>query len=158
MTTSIDTVRRVRPVERSVFPERAQVEPIEWPGGRPRERGGRAAGRAAARSGRRVRAMARSCARPRVSGRPGEWFWLTSVAIFTCAFVIMVGLFAMRDAPGVGETTVVQVRAGETLWGIANRMAPGSDPHAVVQRIVESNGLGAPSVEVGQSLVVPTGG
>ncbi|GAA2340440.1 hypothetical protein GCM10009854_16090 [Saccharopolyspora halophila] len=134
------------------------MEPIEWPEAGLRERGGPVGGRAAGRSGRWGRFVARSCARPRAAGRPGEWVLLASVAIFTCGFVIMVGLFGMGDAPEVGETTVVQVRAGETLWGIANRMASGSDPHAVVQRIVESNGLGAPSVETGQSLVVPTNG
>ncbi|MFC7344050.1 LysM peptidoglycan-binding domain-containing protein [Saccharopolyspora griseoalba] len=76
--------------------------------------------------------------------------------MISCGFVIMVGLFGVGgDAPGAGETAVVRVHSGDTLWGIANRVAPDADPRAVVQRIVELNGLGAPSAEVGRHLVVP---
>lgn len=105
----------------------------------------------------RARGTARSCARPRVSGRPGEWFWLASVAAISCGFVVLLGLFGVSGgAPGGDGTAVVQVRAGDTLWGVANRVAPDSDPRAVVQRIVELNGLDASSAEVGSHLVVPT--
>jgi nucleoid-associated protein YgaU len=78
--------------------------------------------------------------------------------VISCGFVIMVGLFeAGGDVSEAGRTAVVRVHAGDTLWGIANRVDPDADPRAVVHRIVELNGLGAPSVEAGSHLVVPTG-
>ncbi|WP_406692177.1 LysM peptidoglycan-binding domain-containing protein [Saccharopolyspora sp. ID03-671] len=49
------------------------------------------------------------------------------------------------------------MRTGDTLWGIATRMAPDEDPRAVVERIVELNGLGGASAEAGRHLVVPVG-
>ena len=157
MTTSIDTVRRFRPVERAVLPARAQVEPIGWPSdAAPREGRGRIAGAVSRARGWRGGATARSCSRPRAAARPGEWFWLASVAMISCGFVIMVGLFGVGgEAPEAGRTAVVRVQAGDTLWGIANRVDPDADPRALVQRIVELNGLGAPSVEAGSRLVVP---
>ena len=148
MTTSIDTVRRVRPVERAVLPARPQVEPIEWTErAARRERRAHTADRGSQVRGR-ASGAARSCARPRVSERPGEWFWLASVAVLSCGFVVLLGLFgagAGAGAPGGDGTAVVQVRAGDTLWGVAKRVAPDSDPRVVVHRIVELNGLGASS-------------
>ncbi|WP_233576373.1 LysM peptidoglycan-binding domain-containing protein [Saccharopolyspora rhizosphaerae] len=80
---------------------------------------------------------------------------LGGVAASTFLVVVLVGLFGAGDAPVTGGTTVVQVHTGDTLWGIATRTAPGEDPRAVVERIVELNGLGAPVAEAGRHLVVP---
>jgi LysM repeat protein len=48
----------------------------------------------------------------------------------------------------------VTVHDGDTLWGIAKRIAPGSDPRAVVDRIKSLNHLGSAALQPGQSLVV----
>jgi len=56
------------------------------------------------------------------------------------------------------ETAVVQVRQGENLSSLASRVAPGAPTSAVVQRIVDLNGLGTVAVRTGQALVVPAGG
>ncbi|MFL6139158.1 MAG: LysM peptidoglycan-binding domain-containing protein [Frankiaceae bacterium] len=59
------------------------------------------------------------------------------------------------DRP-TGQPTVV-VRAGDTLWSIARRCAPGSDPRRTVDHIVAANHLTSPTVRAGQRLVVPRG-
>jgi nucleoid-associated protein YgaU len=50
---------------------------------------------------------------------------------------------------------VVVVHPGDTLWSIAQHVAPGSDPREVVARIADANGLPTSDVRVGQQLVVP---
>ncbi|HVQ89202.1 MAG TPA: LysM peptidoglycan-binding domain-containing protein [Actinomycetes bacterium] len=47
------------------------------------------------------------------------------------------------------------VQPGETLWQIAESVAPGVDPRDTVARIVELNDLPNSSVAAGQSLLVP---
>ena len=55
--------------------------------------------------------------------------------------------------PPVAQVVVVQT--GETLWGIAREVAPGSDPRGVVRQIRQMNDLGTTPVVPGQSIVVP---
>ncbi len=62
---------------------------------------------------------------------------------------------ASAQTEGVQYSTVV-VQAGETLWGIARDVAPGSDPRGVVQQIRDLNELGTEPIVVGQSIIVPT--
>ena len=54
---------------------------------------------------------------------------------------------------GPAPTTVVQ--PGETLWGIARRVAPGADPRATVARLTDLNDLGSRPIVAGQRLVLP---
>ena len=61
------------------------------------------------------------------------------------------------DAGLPAETLVVRVGAGETVWDVAVRVAPESDPRAVVQRIRELNGMTTSAVQPGQQLQVPDG-
>jgi LysM repeat protein len=49
----------------------------------------------------------------------------------------------------------VTVQPGESLWQIAQRVAPGADPRATIERILEINGLSSGSVQAGQQLAVP---
>lgn len=53
----------------------------------------------------------------------------------------------------VSSTWVVQ--PGETLWVIAERLAPDTDPRETVARIVAMNDLPSSSVLVGQELQIP---
>jgi nucleoid-associated protein YgaU len=55
------------------------------------------------------------------------------------------------------KTATVVVQPGQTLWQIASRVAPGSDPRTTVHRIEELNGLTSASVSAGQRLYVPAG-
>jgi predicted Zn-dependent protease len=50
----------------------------------------------------------------------------------------------------------VTVQAGETLWGIAEEMAPTADPRDVIADIVSLNQLPSSEVQPGQRLAVPS--
>ena len=54
-----------------------------------------------------------------------------------------------------GRTYVV--RPGDTLWDIAERVAPGEDPRIVVARLAEANGLEPGTLPPGRALVLPSG-
>lgn len=58
------------------------------------------------------------------------------------------------DASLRHQRTVV-VLQGDTVWAIAARVAPGSDPRAVADGIVSANGIDAGGLVPGQRLVIP---
>jgi predicted Zn-dependent protease len=78
------------------------------------------------------------------------------------AAVAVIALSLLRAAAaddGVPErTAVVEVRSGESLWELAERVAPQSQPQAVVERIRQLNGMHGSTVHPGQPLLVPDGG
>ena len=47
------------------------------------------------------------------------------------------------------------VRSGDTLWSIADRVAPGQDPRPVVDAIAAANRVGPGAIFPGQTLVIP---
>lgn len=49
----------------------------------------------------------------------------------------------------------VTVQPGQSLWLIAQRIAPTSDPRDVVGAIVDLNGLSSSVVQAGQRLAIP---
>lgn len=49
----------------------------------------------------------------------------------------------------------VVIRAGDTLWSIAGRLAPEADPRAVVDAIAEANEVDPVRLTPGARLVVP---
>lgn len=58
-----------------------------------------------------------------------------------------------------GERAAVQtvtVQPGESLWSVAQRIAPDNDPREVVAQIRRLNDLESSSLQVGQLLVLPT--
>ena len=62
---------------------------------------------------------------------------------------------AGTSAPLGPATSVVVVQPGESLWQIAQQIAPALDPREVVTAIRALNGLGDSTVIAGQSIVVP---
>ncbi|MHB8795960.1 MAG: LysM peptidoglycan-binding domain-containing protein [Candidatus Nanopelagicales bacterium] len=83
---------------------------------------------------------------------------LASVAFLALA-ILASGRFtaaasAVSGASGPA-TGIVVVQPGETLWQIAQAVAPQADPRETVGTIRELNGLGNEAVRAGQSLVVP---
>jgi LysM repeat protein len=50
----------------------------------------------------------------------------------------------------------VTVASGETLWQIAQDVAPTADPRDVIAAIVQLNNMQGASVQAGQSLAIPT--
>jgi Tfp pilus assembly protein FimV len=55
------------------------------------------------------------------------------------------------------DTAIVRVGAGETIWDVAQRVAPESDPRAVVARIRQLNRIEGSALQPGQQLRVPDG-
>jgi predicted Zn-dependent protease len=83
------------------------------------------------------------------------------LGLAVCLAVVGLGVLAGAGsgAPTVpSRTAVVRVEPGENLLQVAERVAPHSDPAAVVDRIRELNGLGDSSVRAGQPLTVPSEG
>jgi predicted Zn-dependent protease len=79
------------------------------------------------------------------------------------AFLVVLGIgWSMGGSPDAGSvptrTVLVQVHQGETLWGVAQRMAPSAAPAAVVTKIRQLNSLDVDTVLYpGELLKVPTG-
>ena len=74
---------------------------------------------------------------------------------------IVIGLSLLSSAasePAVPDRTiVVEVAPGETLWELAERVAPDSPTQQVVDRIRELNDIRGITVHPGQPLIVPDG-
>lgn len=58
-----------------------------------------------------------------------------------------------EPVPVSSRSYVVQL--GDTLWSIADRLAPGEDPRPIVDAIVVANDVDPGAIVPGQSLVVP---
>ena len=66
------------------------------------------------------------------------------------------GLASAGTEPGAAATaTRVTVQPGESLWSIAEREAPGSDPRDTVEDILRLNHLDSVAVEAGSVLLLP---
>lgn len=80
--------------------------------------------------------------------------------------LMMVGLVVAGFTLGRGSSQAavhghqarhtVTVQAGDTLWSLAARVAPHSDPRDVVDEISSLNDLSSASIEPGEQLVVPS--
>lgn len=62
---------------------------------------------------------------------------------------------AATGAPAQVPYPQTTVHAGETLWSLAQRVAPGHDPRKVIAQISELNDLTGGSVQAGQQLLLP---
>ncbi|MGQ0630791.1 MAG: LysM peptidoglycan-binding domain-containing protein [Sporichthyaceae bacterium] len=47
------------------------------------------------------------------------------------------------------------VQPGQTLWGIAQQAAPGTDPRAVIEEIISLNGLRGTTLQAGARIALP---
>ncbi len=77
--------------------------------------------------------------------------------VFAAVAVLSAPAVSTSDAHHATSHSVV-VASGETLWDIAQRIAPGQDPRDVIAEIVDLNALSdAGAIRVGQKLFVPAG-
>jgi nucleoid-associated protein YgaU len=78
---------------------------------------------------------------------------LTLIAATLCAVALVMG-YAVPSR-GASHPRHHDVRAGETLWSIAERAYPGSDPRDGVYRIQQANHIHDAAIVAGQVLVLP---
>jgi hypothetical protein len=78
---------------------------------------------------------------------------LPAVLALSSAFVGVSAPFAQAD-PSASSGAVV-VRAGDTLWSVAGRVAPARDPRDVVAELERVNHLSGAVVLAGSRLQVP---
>ncbi len=80
------------------------------------------------------------------------------LAVALSAIILTTGGGAVASSEqGVpaGTFETVTVMPGESLWSIAERVAPTADPRDVVYEISQLNALGSATLDVGQSLAIP---
>jgi nucleoid-associated protein YgaU len=110
---------------------------------------------AARRAPRRGAARTRTVSSPRPGlhlTRRGRFVALLLLfAVLTVTFSVGRVTSTALGAAGDGAPDVV-VQRGDTLWSIAERIKPDADPRAVATDLMAVNGLGSPSLEVGQHL------
>lgn len=83
---------------------------------------------------------------------------LTALALFLAVSLGRTGSQAAtvtESGPALQQTTV---QSGETLWSIAQRIAPDNDPREVVAQLRRVNHLHSSSLQAGQQLLLPTAG
>ena len=89
---------------------------------------------------------------------------ITASMVLVAALAWLAGT-AKADAAGSGVPSSavyhslrsVVVLPGQSLWSIATRYEPGSDPRNVIQEIVDVNALSSTSVRPGERLWLPRG-
>jgi LysM repeat protein len=84
-----------------------------------------------------------------------------TLAVVVAALALIAG-FLLTGGSAVATSSAgnvhfdhVTVAAGETLWQVAEGVAPGSDPRDVISDIVKLNDLSSTQVMPGQSLAIP---
>ena len=81
---------------------------------------------------------------------------LPAIAALSIAVISGGSALASRDAGApTGSFTTLTVASGESLWSIAEQVAPGADPRDVVDAIVRLNALDGVTVSAGQRLSIP---
>ena len=81
------------------------------------------------------------------------------LAFLAAALVVMVAFggwaTATRDAGTPEPVRVIEVQEGDTLYGIAGRIAEPGKVREMVHQIQQLNSLPGASIEVGQKLAIP---
>jgi hypothetical protein len=96
--------------------------------------------------------------------RRGQLTLVALIAVLALVAILAgqaaLGLF-QAQAGSVGSSTSSDaartwvVQPGQTLWSIAERVDPNTDPRETVARIVSMNDLPSSAVAVGQQIFVP---
>lgn len=85
---------------------------------------------------------------------------LTRLAVIIGLIIAGVSFFSNQSAqasnePAKSSFTYVTVHNGETLWQIAERVAPNQDPRDAIQAIVSLNNLTESTLQPGQRIALP---
>ncbi|MDY6055106.1 LysM peptidoglycan-binding domain-containing protein [Micrococcus sp.] len=84
---------------------------------------------------------------------------ILSVCALTAAAVFFAGILlsppaASADVPAA-ELQTITVMPGDSLWSIAQTVAPGQDPYVIVERLDQLNSLEGRAPEPGEELFLP---
>jgi len=82
------------------------------------------------------------------------------IAVPLAIAAAVTGVGAIGAAAGTESTSgtsfrYVTVESGESLWQVAETVAPQADPRDVIAGIVSLNNLGSSEVQAGQQLAIP---
>jgi len=105
-------------------------------------------------------AFARPATRLRITARGRRVLAALAAAPIVIALALAVigggaALASREEGAPAGTFTTVTVSAGETLWSIAEEVAPDADPRDVIAAIVRLNALDGAHVAAGQQLAIP---
>jgi len=89
--------------------------------------------------------------------RRGRLMLTALVALPVLAASVFLATPGAQAGADSGEVEVYTVLAGESLWDIAEYLAPESDPRVVIDRLRSTNQLETTAVQPGQQLIVPSG-
>jgi Tfp pilus assembly protein FimV len=92
-------------------------------------------------------------------GRRVIAFLASLPAVIALAIAILSGGGALASGElgaSASEFSTVTVFPGDTLWSLAQEVAPSSDPRDVVDAIMRLNALPSAQLEAGQTLAIPT--
>lgn len=93
-----------------------------------------------------------------VRGRRALAFLAALPAVVALSIAVVSGggaLASGESSAPAGTFEQVTVAPGDTLWSIAEAVAPTADPRDVVDGIVRLNVLSSGQIEAGQSLSIP---
>ncbi|MBN9151562.1 MAG: LysM peptidoglycan-binding domain-containing protein [Cryobacterium sp.] len=89
-------------------------------------------------------------------GRAVVTVLVTALIIGLALMLSLVGGMATANTePGTGAFEYVTVEAGQSLWQVAESVAPGADPRDVISDIVRLNQLQSSVVRPGDRLAIP---
>lgn len=85
------------------------------------------------------------------------------LVVLALAVALLAGLSLLRtsasvatsQAPAPAPLGVTTVHPGETLWGVARRIAPDADVRRLVAQIRELNHMDSATLQIGQQLLLP---
>jgi len=88
--------------------------------------------------------------------RRGRVVVFAAAVVTAAGFMTFVGdLAGASSAGGAAATSAYVVTPSDSLWSIAQQVAPGADVRETVERIKDLNGMRSAVVYAGQELVVP---
>ena len=77
------------------------------------------------------------------------------VAIATTSIFGFVNGAAANSKAGSAHFDYITISAGQTLWNLAEQIAPNSDPQDWMQEVVNLNGLTSTDLKPGQRIAIP---